>query len=253
MVFLRFPILFVFAVLTGLLYYGCARPLPPASPLTYNPIDRYRFRCEPIDSVYVADHLDALETLFGANLHADAYRAKLLAALAFYPDLRDVEIHLRHRRLRTSMAARPLRLGAGPGRRRYAIYVDDITDKPNDFRNSIYAAQVGCFIHELGHIAHYEQQANDQLVTQGLAYVTNQKFKNRYERIADNNVLRVGGGYQLYLYRRFTFERAELPEDYLAFKRRNYRSQDRILELHLEYVEEIGVKACRGYGSPNAG
>ena len=239
--------LLLLTVLLLPLFSTCARAPAPAPPLTSNPIDRYRFRCVPIDSNYVAEHLDELEAKFGANLRAKAYRDKLLAALAFYPALRNVEIHLRRKVLRTSMAARPLRLGGGPGRRRYAIYVDDITDKPNDFRKSSYSAQVGCFIHELGHIMHYERQKNDALVAQGMAYVTNQKFKNSYEKIADDYGFSVGGGYYLYLFRTFIFEKADLPPAYLAFKRRNYRSNKEMLKLHLDYVRERGLSYCGRY------
>ncbi|MGB3798466.1 MAG: hypothetical protein WA952_01555 [Lewinella sp.] len=191
--------------------------------------------------------LPELEELYGENLAADAYRGQLLAALSFYPDLRDIPIRLIHRKLRTSMAARPVGFSLNGANRSYAIYVDDVQDKAADFRNSSYAAQVGCFIHELGHIAYYVNRSNFGLLGDGAAYVTNQKFKNGYERIADRNAIIHGGGYYVYLYRTFTFEEAELPPAYLAFKRRNYTDNQQLLARHIEYLRENSVETCAAF------
>ncbi len=231
----------VSALLFLLAFAGCS-PVDRSAiaPLTYNPISPYKFSCTPIDSLYIADHLDELEADFGNDLKADAYRDKLLAALAFYPRLRGVHIELVHQRLRTSMAARPLRLGADRARRRYAILVDDVSERASDFRKSSYSAQVGCFIHELGHVSHYERTANADLVAQGMAYVTNQDFKSRYEAIADSFVVVNGGAYYLSQYRTFTFEEADLPPEYLAFKRRNYNGPEDVLRQHRRYIRKKG-------------
>ena len=234
---MRIPLLLTLATLL----LGCgASPRPTLPPLTHNPMDRYRFGCEPIDSAYVAAHLDELEELFGSHLTADTYRDKLLAALAFYPRLRGVNIELRQRVLRTSMAARPVKLGSTRSKRRYAILVDDISTKAHDFRHTSYSAQVGCFIHELGHVSHYERTANLDLIGEASAYVTNQRFKSRYEAIADSFVVRNGGGYFLYEYRRHTFEEADLPAEYLAFKERNYNTHKAVLRQHRRYLKKRG-------------
>lgn len=211
-----------------------------------SPLAEYRFSCQSIDSLEVAAVLPELERQFGKNLDATEYRDKILAALSFYPQLRDKRIHLVQRRLRTSMAARP-GLSVSRRRRRYAIHVDDISDKPSDFRKASYSAQVGCFIHELGHISYYVDRSNVQLVGDGAAYVTNQRFKNGYERIADSLAIRNGGGYYVYQYRTFTFEEAGLPEPYLAFKRRNYTDNRQLLKKHLNYLRENSVEKCRDY------
>ena len=208
-----------------------------------NPLERYRYSCSPIDSLIVDRHLPALDSLYGEQLEADAYRDKILAALSFYPELRGVRIRLVRKPLRTSMAARPLRFSARRHRRTYALLVDDTqyANKPADFRRASYSAQVGCFIHELGHISYYERHSGNRIVRDGIAYVTNQRFKNEFERTADRFAIRNGGGYYVYLYRTFTFEEANLPPAYLAFKRRNYNTQEAVLEKHLSYLEAEGL------------
>ncbi|PPK86542.1 hypothetical protein CLV84_3473 [Neolewinella xylanilytica] len=227
--------------------FSCNRVFTPGKAPQANPLLAYRYSCQPIDSALIASVLPRLEELYGANLEADSYRDRILAALSFYPDLREVPIRLIHRKLRTSMAARPLGFALNGARRTYAIYVDDVQEKAADFRNASYAAQVGCFIHELGHIAHYVGRSNVGLLGDGAAYITNQGFKNGYERIADRNAIFHGGGYYVYLYRTFTFEEAELPKAYLAFKRRNYTDNQQLLARHIEYLRENSVQKCADF------
>ena len=229
-----------------LVMLSCGRTPPRVAGPYRTPLAQYRYSCQPLDSLAVAAVLPELEQRFGRQLEADAYRDKILAALSFYPELRGVPIRLVRKQLRTSMAARPRGLlTRRRSRRGYTIYADDVShDKPADFRKASYAAQVGCFIHELGHISYYVNRSKLQLLGDGLAYVTNQQFKNGYERIADRMAIRNGGGYYVYLYRTFTFEEAELPEAYLAFKRRNYTDNRRLLKLHLDYLREHSVEKC---------
>ena len=218
-----------------------------------SPLATYRYSCRPLDSLTVAAVLPELEARFGKNLEAEAYRDKLLAALSFYPELRDKRIRLVNRRLRTSMAARPKILAGGRDRRMYTVFADDITDKASDFRKSSYSAQVGCFIHELGHISHYVKRSDLQLAGEGLGYVTSQQYKNGYERIADSLAIRNGGGYYVYLYRTFTFEEADLPDAYLAFKRRNYTDNRQLLQKHIAYLRRNSVDKCATYLNDPAG
>ncbi len=236
----------LFASLTVLLA-RCAAPAAVYDEPYESPLAEYRYSCKPLDSLTVAAVLPELEARFGRNLKADAYRDKILAALSFYPALREKRIRLVRRRLRTSMAARPRLFSGGRRRRGYTIYADDVSVKPADFRNSSYSAQVGCFIHELGHISYYTERTNTQLAGDGIAYVTNQSFKNRYERAADSLAIRNGGGYYVYLYRTFTFEEANLPAEYLAFKRRNYTDNLQLLGKHITYLRENSVEKCIGF------
>lgn len=241
------PFILTCLFFTLCVFLGCSRPITLHDTPYATPLASYRYSCKTIDSVAVAGLLPELEEKFGAHLQASAYRDKMLAALSFYPELRGVKIRLIRKQLRTSMAARPLGITRRRGRRNYAIYVDDTSNKVADFRNSSYSAQVGCFIHELGHIAHYVGRSNLQLLGEGTAYVTNQGFKNRYERIADSLAIQNGGGYYVYLYRTFTFEEAELPEAYLAFKQRNYTSNKQLLAKHIAYLRENSVEKCADY------
>ena len=218
---------------------GCTRYVPPSADTYVNPLARYRYSCQSIDSLVVAEALPELEIHFGKKLRADAS-----AAASIFSELRGLQIKLIRRRP-PPMAARPG--SRPPPQPSHAIYVDDVTVKAADFRKASYSAQVGCFIHELGHISHYVTRSNAQLAGEGMAYITNQQYKNRYERIADRFAIRNGGGYYVYQYRTFTFEETDLPEAYLAFKKRNYTGQKILLARHLEYLRENSVEKCIDY------
>lgn len=233
-------------VFTGLflLTYACNRSTYELTGDAYtDPLGQYRFSCRSIDSLYVDAHLDELEAAFGATVDCPPiYRDKLLAALSFYPHLHGIDIEIVRKPLKTSMAVRPRNFSVGRNGRGYRIYVDDIQDdKVVDFRRASYSAQVGCFIHELGHVTHYESRSNVRLFYDGANYASRQKFRTAYEAIADQNAVKYGGGFYTYQYATFIFEDAGISEEYRAFKEANYYTNEEILELHLDAREEQGL------------
>ena len=200
----------------------------------------YRYSCEPIDSLIVAAHLPALEEAYGDNLTCPPrYRDKVLAALSFYPELRDLRLEVISRKLKTSMAARPTGYAFVRGRRRYRIFVDDLTEKTHDFRLASYSAQVGCFIHELGHVMHYRTRSNAQLLADGSRYLSSEKFRHNYEVIADGYAFDHGGGYYLHQISAFIMG-ADLDPEYRAYKEANYRSPGEMLDVHHRHVRRAG-------------
>ena len=222
---------------------GCQRQAVPISEGYVDPLAEYKYSCRPIDSTEVLAVLPALEAEFGAFVDCPAvYRAKLLAALSFYPDLKGVHVTIVRKALPTSMAARPSNYAVARNGRRYKIYVDDVTDKVTDFRRYPYSAQIGCFIHELGHVAYYEGRSNARLFADGTRYVSSQSFRSRYERYADHNAIARGGGYYGYLFRKYTLTEAGISPEYRAFKRKNYYTPERLRELYLKELRDNGLR-----------
>lgn len=200
-----------------------------------NPMSRYVNSETPIDSGYVADHLMQMELLYGATVTCPPlYRDKLLAALAFYPELWGTRIKIKRTVLKTSMAARPTSMGLNKNARVYTIFMDDVSEKEVDFRKASYSAQVGCLIHELAHIAHYHSVPNPRLVRDGVSYKTSQRFRSRYEKMTDEIAIAHGGGYYIYQFSRFIFKRAGISDEYREFKESHYYTDDEIYELFIE-------------------
>ena len=235
-------------LLFPLLLGTCHRPPSALSEDFVDPLAEYKYSCQPIDSLQVLAALPLLEAEFGDYVDCPPeYRAKLLAALTFYPKLKGVKIRVIQKPLKTSMAARPDNFATVRKNRRYKIYLDDLTDKVTDFRRYPYSAQIGCFIHELGHVAYYERRSNVRLAYDGANYVSSQKFRSRYETYADHNAIARGGGYYCYLFRDYTLNKAGISESYREFKRNNYYTGKELYRLHLEAVEGAGVEVeCEG-------
>ncbi len=236
---LRLTLLFAI----GLSLLGCSRRSYPLSEGYVNPLEHYRYGCERIDSLEVRAALPRLEREYGASLTCPAvYRGKVLAALSFYPELKGLDIRIVRKPLKTSMAARPGNFSPTRNGRFYKIYVDDVTVKPTDFRRYPYSAQIGCFLHELGHVAYYEQRSNLRLMYDGLRYVGGQGYRTRYEKYADRNMIERGGGYYGYLFRDWTLNHAGISKAYRRFKRENYTTARALLELHLEVAARHGAR-----------
>lgn len=239
------PTTYFLRLLTPAIFFvfaSCIRPLVSLTDDFEDPLRMYKFSCESIDSLVVRSALPALEKEYGKFLDCpNVYRDKVLAALSFYPDLKGIKIKIVRKPLKTAMAARPDNFAVFRKNRRYKIYVDDVTDKVTDFRKYPYSAQVGCFIHELGHVAYYETRSNGRLIYDGTGYVSSQRFRNKYERYADQNAVDRGGGYFDYQYRYYTLNEAGISKKYRAFKVANYYTPKDLLDLHRKAVMEMDL------------
>ena len=239
------PITTLLLLSLAILLTNCSRKTYSISPDFSHPLEEYRFSCQSIDSLEVRAALPQLEAEYGAYVDCpDEYRGKFLAALSFYPELKGVPIRIVQKQLPTSMAARPANFAIFRNGRRYRIYLDDITEKVTDFRKYPYSAQIGCFIHELGHVRYYETRSNVRLMYDGVNYVSRQAFRSRYEQYADHHAIAHGGGYYTYLFRRYTLYDAGISKAYRKFKSENYYTAKDLLRLHLAAVAKRGLTTC---------
>ncbi|OAV42594.1 hypothetical protein [Lewinella sp. 4G2] len=239
------PFLLLPCLLIMLCLNSCSRSVMELSADFQDPLAHHKFSCVPFDSLEVRRALPILEAEYGRWLDCPkVYRAEVLAALSFYPDLKGVRIKIVQRPLKTSMAARPGNYAVVRSKRRYRIFVDDVTDKVTDFRRYPYSARIGCFIHELGHVAYYETRSNARLTYDGVNYVSRQKFRTRYEQYADHNAIARGGGFYGHMFRHHTLNEADISPEYREFKRDNYYTGKTLLDLHNAARREQGLPAC---------
>ena len=201
-----------------------------------DPLAEYKFSEMSIEPDVVSKSIQQLRETFGKNKsYPEIYEPQFLAALSFYPELINTNIRIKSKVLKTSMAVRPTSFNALGRNRVYTIFVDDISEKGIDFRKSSFSAQVGCMIHELGHVAHYESEANAALIYEGIKYLASTNFRSSYEKQTDHVAARHGGGYYTYEYARFIFKEADVDPDYLEYKRTHYYSDEDLLEIHDRY------------------
>jgi hypothetical protein len=209
-----------------------ANPKAELAPL----IKPYRYSEVSISAQAVDNRYPELMAIVGTRLDCPAsYAKQLRMALAFYPELYTTRIRVVSRQLSTSMAVRPTRLGLGAADRTYTIFVDDQSESAIDFRRADFSAQVGCFIHELAHILHYERCTNGALLLDGIRYGLAQSFRSRYEKQTDELAIAYGGGYYVYEFARFIFQEAGISAAYRAYKTANYYSEEDLWRLHASY------------------
>ncbi len=53
--------------------------------------------------------------------------------------------------------------------------------------------------------------------------------------------------FYVYQYRTFSLEEVDLPVGYLAFKRRNYTNNQRLLAKHIAYLRKNSLEKCAEY------
>ena len=187
-------------------------------------------------SEWISLHKDSLrsELLNNKRVHGDFEQA-ILAALMYYPTLTDAHIIFRERKLATTMAARPKAnsIFKKTENRRYIILINSRQNKLKAplLRDIPFEARVGIIGHELAHIVDYNRKSFIQIIGNGIAYITSNKFKRNLEHKIDRIAINKGLGEGLYQFRLFVEEEANTTEKYRRFKDNIYLSSTDISNL----------------------
>ena len=152
-----------------------------------------------IDSVALA----RLEAEFGQHKRIpERYRAQILTALSFFPELRRVKIDFVVRKSLIPLASRPryssLLLGAK--HRRYVITISSESTAaltPILLENLPYNAQVGVLGHEISHVANYLHTSAWGLTRIAWGLVFSKRATDRFEAKTDQTCIEHGLGFQL--------------------------------------------------------
>lgn len=176
-----------------------------------------------------AGELDALRHHYGAHKeYPDEYELEILIALSFFPDLQNVRIQFRTRKLPTTMAARPRpdAIFMPKNARTYRILLNNKTGDGStlNFDSLPFNARIGIIGHELAHIEDYEQKSMVRILANGLAYTFSRSFRIRLEEEVDQITIARGLGWQLYDFAHYVHNRAIVKKSYLRFKDEYYPS-----------------------------
>lgn len=161
----------------------------------------------------------------------------VLAALSFYPELKQTPIHFIFKKnIKSSvMQAQPVfrTLMNRKKNRGYRINISSmfklthaaipIHQIPDDI-------MIGWIGHELGHIMDYEGKTNMGMIRFGISYVLSSDYVRKAERIADTYAVTHGLGRYIIETKRFILDHAELPQSYKDKIARLYLSPDDIVE-----------------------
>lgn len=214
-----------------------------------------------LSSVYADDHdgkrvfvkedyvskKDSLSLLYSHNKKfLPKIELQALIALSFYPELKDVKIVFKRKRLKTTMAARPT-YGSLLKRRKnrtYVIYLNDFPDVDVPFDSTSFNAQVGIIGHELAHIIDYESMTKFELVMLGIKY-KNKKFRAEMEANTDIRTIYRGLGWQVWAFEHFVSTYPQTPKEYKLYKSKIYLSTEDIIGYIKEYeksLEEVEIE-----------
>ncbi|MEI6765398.1 MAG: hypothetical protein WCM76_07130 [Bacteroidota bacterium] len=187
-----------------------------------------------LDRNYYLAHHDSLMAVYGINKTFEpGSELAGLAALTFYPELKNVSVTFRRHPIITTMSAVPhaefMRY-----RKQDRSYFININNRKNfkgiRFDNLNFNQQVGVLGHELGHILYYTSKRSTGLFLFGLGYFF-LDFRRNVEAHTDMTAISHELGWQLYEYAHSLSTDPNVSESYKRFKSRFYLNDNELLEL----------------------
>lgn len=195
------------------------------------------FGASPLPSPeWITENIDSLRSALLIDKEiAEDFEQSILAALSYFPDLKDVCIRFRKRAIGTTMAALPSP-GSFFAQRGNRCYLVLINMKQNEqkaplIKEAPFGARVGVIAHELGHIVDYESKSMLRILGNGIAYAFSSRFRYNLEQRIDSIAIARGAGMELKEFRLFVEEHPDVTPRYLRFKRRYYMTSDEIATI----------------------
>lgn len=145
---------------------------------------------------------DSLRALYGRHKSLPAgYELPALTALSYYPELRNAHIRFVVKKADLPYASKPAywSLITPFVPKRYRIIISNQSStlrEPTLLKNLSLTAQIGALGHELGHTSWYLRTKKCSIIRTGLRY-SNEKFKEKFEKMTDCIAIRHGLGQYL--------------------------------------------------------
>ena len=181
---------------------------------------------------------DSLRDLYANNkIFMPKLELQALIALSHYPELKDVNIIFKRKKLKTTMAAKPTNTSAfkRKGKRTYLIHLNDYPESVKiPFDSATFNAQVGVLGHELAHISYYEETSAWKILGLAFKYL-NKNFRVNFEKDTDKRTILHDLGWQLYAFKLHVKDYPHAPAEYRAYKSEVYLSAEKTKKLILEY------------------
>ena len=164
------------------------------------------------------DDLSALRNEFGnKKIFPAEIEMECLAALSFYPELKNTDIEFRFGNLNFTMISKPKFKSILKDRtqRQYVI----IIQKPGSSKNNLewkslsFNAMVGWIGHELGHVLHYSHKSSGGIMFVGIKYAV-PGYRRKMERFTDQLAIQHNLGYALYEGVDYTINSSHASEHY---------------------------------------
>lgn len=159
------------------------------------------------------------------------YEEQILYALSYYPDLHQVKIVFKEKKLTTTLNCTPKlsSLLFGKDKR---VYVIGINTKKKfsgiHFHEIPKEGQIGIIGHELAHIKDYHSRGLLGIVKRGLQYL-HHSSKERFEKTIDRMTIQAGLGKYLYRWSDYALNESNASESYKKFKRKIYLEPEEIV------------------------
>ena len=172
--------------------------------------------------------LEYLKNEFGTNKTIPVeIELECLAALSYYPELKNVKIIFQFGSPMSTMVSRPklrsiLRSGY---EREYVITIR----KPGTSKNGLewnelsFNSVIGWIAHELGHIVHYSHKTSGGVLFTGIKYAF-PGYRRRMERFTDNLVIQHDLGYALLEGTDYTINYSNAKPHYKKYMEKYYLS-----------------------------
>ncbi len=161
-------------------------------------------------------------------------------AIAQFPELQQTTITMKAKSFDLTLQAQPASnfLFSTKKSREYKIFVNDDANTAHGvlFQHLPFDAQVGIMAHELSHIADYTKKTTWEMVIFILSFL-GIKFRERMERLTDQEVIARGFGWQLYEWADFAMYKSSSPRRHKYYKLGYYLSPENIIEEIRSYPE----------------
>src|SRR4030095_5349323 len=148
------------------------------------------------------NNLSELKSKYGTQKTIPAeIELECLAALSFYPELKNTEIEFRFGKLNFTMISKPKFKSILKDRvqRQYVIIIQEPGRSKNnlEWKELSFNAMVGWIGHELGHVLHYSHKSSGGIICTGIKYAF-PGYRRKMERFTDQLTIQHGLGYALY-------------------------------------------------------
>jgi hypothetical protein len=149
----------------------------------------------------------------------------LIIALSYFPELDDIRIELREKKIKTTMNARPsisstiLRVKT---KRKYLIRINNFQGTNRILTHTIPDnALTGLYGHELCHIIDYIDKGRLKMIFTGINYI-NRRGKAGLEKKIDSMTIARGLGWELHAWADFVLTSPDASDKYKSFKKTTY-------------------------------
>jgi hypothetical protein len=186
-----------------------------------------------IDKKQMTWALDSLRKNFGINKKIPAkYELSLLAALSYYPELKNVRIKVTERKAGHTMETRPSvwSVFRKKSKRKHIISINtSLKDSIPLFDDFTFNAQVGIMGHELAHICEYIHTGTFALCKMGCKY-RKLDYREKMEKNTDLVTIQHGLGWQSYDFANAVLNVLPVGKKYKAYKEKIYYTPRQIYD-----------------------